>query len=63
MLGYHHLNETDINFRSSDIKFHVANSGATLNKVGTELDFIRPGSSLFGLPSGKTMLFYTYSSL
>lgn len=37
-------------YRSSGIKFHVANSGAIVNGVGTDLDFVRPGISMLGQP-------------
>lgn len=33
--------------------FHVANSGGILTGVGTELDMMRPGIALYGLPPGK----------
>ena len=34
------------------MKFHTSGSGATLRGYGTELDFIRPGISIYGLPPG-----------
>ena len=39
-------------FRSRKLKLHVANTGAVLNDFGTDLDFIRPGISIYGLPPG-----------
>ncbi|WAQ96879.1 ALR-like protein [Mya arenaria] len=35
-------------YRTRGVKLHVANSGAIVNKVGTDLDFVRPGISMYG---------------
>ncbi|KAI0240012.1 Alanine racemase, partial [Lamellibrachia satsuma] len=40
-------------FRNKNISLHVANSGAILNGVGTDLDFIRPGIAMYGFPPGR----------
>ncbi len=34
--------------------FHVSNSGAIITDVGTDLDMVRPGISMYGLPPGST---------
>ena len=39
--------------RNKNISLHVANSGAILNGIGTDLDFVRPGIAMYGLPPGK----------
>ena len=41
-----------ISFRSAGMKLHVSNSGAIINGVGTDLDFVRPGISMYGQPPG-----------
>ncbi|XP_060597721.1 alanine racemase-like [Ruditapes philippinarum] len=35
-------------YRERGIKVHVANSGAILNKIGVDLDYVRPGISMYG---------------
>lgn len=37
-------------YRSRGLKFHVSNSGAIVNGVGTDLDYVRPGISMYGQP-------------
>ncbi|XP_067672682.1 alanine racemase-like [Haliotis asinina] len=37
-------------FRASGVKVHVANSAAIIRGFGTQLDFIRPGICMYGLP-------------
>ena len=32
------------------MSLHVANSAATIRGIGTNLDYIRPGIALYGLP-------------
>ena len=44
-----------VDYRGRGVKLHVANSGAVLNGVGTDFDFIRPGISLYGLPPGNNV--------
>lgn len=39
-------------YRDSKLLFHAANSGAVLHGIATDLDFIRPGIALYGLPPG-----------
>lgn len=39
-------------YRARGIKLHVANSAGTLQGYGVDLDFIRPGIALYGLPPG-----------
>jgi alanine racemase len=39
-------------YRNDGYIFHIANSGAVLYDIGTDLDLIRPGISAFGMPSG-----------
>ena len=34
------------------MKVHVANSGAIINKIGVDLDYVRPGISMYGQPPG-----------
>ncbi|XP_046584684.1 alanine racemase-like [Haliotis rubra] len=36
--------------RASGVKVHVANSAAIIRGLGTQLDFIRPGICMYGLP-------------
>lgn len=38
--------------RERGIKLHAANSAGTLLGYGTDLDFIRPGIAMYGLPPG-----------
>ena len=38
------------------MKLHVANSGAIVNGVGTDLDYVRPGISMYGQPPGRKQL-------
>lgn len=42
--------ETVAPYREKGIKLHVANSGAILNKIGVDLDYVRPGISMYGQP-------------
>ncbi|KAK2163436.1 hypothetical protein LSH36_79g02037 [Paralvinella palmiformis] len=44
------LSEVFISLRSLGIKRHVANCNAILRGFGTDLDFVRPGNCIFGLP-------------
>ncbi|KAL4239640.1 hypothetical protein ACF0H5_000447 [Mactra antiquata] len=41
-------------YRSRGIKLHAANSAGTLLGYGTELDFVRPGIAMYGLPPDTT---------
>lgn len=38
--------------RARGIKLHAANSAGTLLGYGTDLDFVRPGIAMYGLPPG-----------
>lgn len=38
--------------RSRGIKLHAANSAGALLGYGTDLDFVRPGIAMYGLPPG-----------
>jgi len=40
-------------FRNEGYIFHIANSGAILYDIGTDMDLVRPGISAFGMPCGK----------
>ncbi|XP_045213701.2 alanine racemase-like [Mercenaria mercenaria] len=42
--------ETVAPYRKRGIKLHVANSGAILNNIGVDLDYVRPGISMYGQP-------------
>ncbi|KAL4239637.1 hypothetical protein ACF0H5_000446 [Mactra antiquata] len=42
--------ETVEPYRKRGLKLHVANSGAIARKVGVDLDFVRPGISMYGQP-------------
>lgn len=42
-------------YRNDGYIFHIANSGAVLYDIGTDLDLIRPGISAFGMPSGPDL--------
>eukprot|EP00042_Codosiga_hollandica_P018955 m.57232 g.57232 ORF g.57232 m.57232 type:complete len:412 (-) comp49016_c0_seq2:2187-3422(-) len=39
---------------------HVSNSAAVIRKIGTELDYVRPGISLYGLPADNLKDFLSY---
>lgn len=39
-------------YRGGKLLFHAANTGAILHGLGTDLDFVRPGIGLYGLPPG-----------
>ena len=39
-------------YRGSKLRFHAANSGAILHGLATDLDFVRPGIAMYGLPPG-----------
>ena len=58
------LSEIFISLRSLGIKRHVANCNAILRGFGTDLDFVRPGNCIFGLPPGEfentIRIFYIY---
>ena len=45
--------------REKGIKLHAANSAGTLMGFGTDLDFVRPGIAMYGLPPG--VYFTAYS--
>ena len=47
------LSEFSISLRSLGIKRHIANSNAISRGFGTDLDLVRPGSSMYGLPPGE----------
>ena len=38
--------------RKQGVKVHVANSGAIINKIGVDLDYVRPGIAMYGQPPG-----------
>ena len=40
-------------FRSTGVKFHIANSAAVVNGIGTDLDYVRPGICMYGQPPGN----------
>lgn len=40
-------------YRDRAIKLHAANSAGTLLGYGTDLDFVRPGIAMYGLPPGQ----------
>ena len=40
-------------FRNDGYLFHIANSGAIVSHIATEMDMIRPGISLYGYPPGE----------
>lgn len=46
------LISANIYYRSRGIKLHAANSAGTLLGYGTDLDFVRPGIAMYGLPPG-----------
>ena len=46
--------------RSLGIKRHASNSGAILRCYGTDLDYIRPGISMYGLPPGECLKYYNH---
>jgi alanine racemase len=41
-----------ISYRKGHLRFHAANTGAVLHGLATDLDFVRPGIGLYGLPPG-----------
>ena len=45
-----------MSYRGSKLKFHAANSGAILHGLATDLDFVRPGIAVYGLPPGQHTL-------
>ena len=40
-------------FRSTGVKFHIANSAGVVNGIGTDLDYVRPGICMYGQPPGN----------
>lgn len=44
-------------YRERGIKLHAANSAGTLLGFGTDLDFVRPGIAMYGLPPGVYYIF------
>lgn len=52
MTIFYSLNKYIVYFRLRGIKLHAANSAGTLLGYGTDLDFVRPGIAMYGLPPG-----------
>ena len=49
--------------RGGKLRFHAANSGAILHGLATDLDFVRPGIAVYGLPPGESTSSYTLQSV
>lgn len=43
--------EATVPYTNMGINLHISNSSACMNGIGTDLDFVRPGMALYGVPS------------